>query len=231
MLERGAQESVIGGGAVPTGDLGRYNNTFVIGEAGSAFNTGTDGNYTVYLNMPLFSDDAFHAGVSGGDEWDIDDEEYADMTISELEWLRDQSNFRTIAPYYDLTDDSEDDFQEDLEKVTNCFAIKFGLNTTVSTTDGAGTQVNFTINPRDSNDIPAEVVVDGVNIWVIFYEPITCYDGMYNFDVGIEFGHNIYLGNITTCRLATPEDDDNLGASVDLNTAELIHYLQHGGVA
>ena len=147
----------------------------------------------------------------------------------EMNWLRDQSNFRTISPYYDLTDDVNDDFTKDLEMVTNCFAIKFGFNDTVSTTDGAKAQVNLTIRARDSNEIPAEIIVDGTFIWIIFTEPIVCYDESYNFDIDLSFADlcDIYLGNITTVRVETFDDDDNLGTATVLCEAFLDLYNQH----
>lgn len=225
MLNRGDMDSTDGSGA-DIGDMRPYNNTFVPLGA-TSWNRGESGNYTIFLNMPLYSADGLHAGIVGGDEWDIDDEELADMTQAEIAWLEDQSNFRTIAPYYDLTDDAEDDYVEDLEKLTNAFAIRFNFNTTISTTDGAGTQVNFSVSERDSIPVPVEVVYDGSAILFVFYEPIVCYDNNYNFDVELEIAAHIFLANATTCRIVIPEDDDNLGAATTLNNLFIDLYDQY----
>ena len=225
MLDRGLMGDVIGSGII--GDASPYNNSWVETDA-DGFMRATDGTYTMYLKMPYESPNGYHAGVDGGDEWDMDDEELVDLLADaaihdwdidhELLWLQDQSNHRTIAPLYDLTDDTENDYISDIEKVTNCFAVRITMNTTISETDGNAAQVNFTIMDRDYNYIPAEVIYDAASIWVVFYEPITCYDQLYNFDVRFEFGTALYIASVTTNWLITPQDDDNLGAAALLNT-------------
>lgn len=232
MLEQGPQRA-----GSNIGDLSPYNNT-VGGVPADMSLRGTDGNYTVYLDAPVGSTDAYHAGSAGGDEWNIDDDELDDIMTDaaehtydidvDMNWLQDQSNHRTIAPMYDMTDDVNRQFGDHLEQYTNCFAIKFGFNASVSVEDGNRFQVNLTVMNRDSNIIPADVVYDAEYIFIIFYEPITIYDQFYNFDVELEFADHIWLGNVTTVRLVTPDDDNNLGTATAMNEAFMNNYVGCG---
>ena len=227
MLGRGDMD---GTGFPYLGDAQPYNNTWYLPIA-EGLMRGTDGDYTIYLNMPEGSANGYHAGDTGGDEWNIDADELADIVADaavhpwdidyDLLWLQDQSNFRTIAPLYDLTDDTDDDFITEIEQHTNCFNIRFTMNTSISETDGNTAQVNFTIMDRDFNEIPAEILIHAEFVDVIFYEPITCYDQLYNFDVRIEFADWIYLTSVTTNRILTPNDRNNLGGVTLLNTMYL----------
>ena len=231
MLGRGDMD---GTGYPYLGDAQPYNNTWVKGSA-DGVERGTSGTYTMYLNMPYQSAHGYHAGDTGGDEWSIDADELTEITDdaaihdydmdTDLWWLQDQSNHRTIAPLYDLTDDTNDAYDSDIEKYTNCFNIRFTMNDTLSETDGNDHQVNFTIMERDGNNIPAEVIVHGVFIDIVFYEPITCYDESYNFDVRIAFGGGLHIDSVTTNRQATPSDRNNLGGITLLNTMFLLAYV------
>jgi len=187
-------------------------------------------NGTVVMNMPWNSTVGWHAGTTGGDEWDIDEDdldviddgidpitlEYTD----EMEWLRDQRNFRTIAPYYDLVDDTLKDYDSDLERITNAFAVRFSFNTTINMTDyfnpttpglAADAQVNFTLYERDYIAEPAEIIFSGDEIYVVYLDPIT-FSGIYSFDFEIDLGPGINCSAVETGRLIVPQDDHNLGA-------------------
>lgn len=188
-------------------------------EAGTDYARGVDGHYVTELDLPYNDPHGLHAGDDGGDGWEIEDEEYDEMTPAEGYWLRDQKNFRTIAPLYDLNDDDGKNFDDELELTTNCFAVNFTFNTSLSEVATDANWVNFTLYERDYNDIPAEVVFDVTDILVIFYEPITCYDHFYSFEFNIEFNKGINCTGVYTGRIFTPYDDDNLGAWTEINVA------------
>lgn len=234
LLTRGNMDGVLD---ATFGDARAYNNTFT---PISVHNLrGVSGNYTVVLNMPYNSPHGWHAGTTGQDEWNIDADELAEIVAAakidylqeefntDIQWLKDQSNFRTMAPYYDITDDNDRDFGDDLEQLTNAFAIRFGFNGSVSLTDGNAAQVNLTIRERNYNAIPAEVVYSGAYIYVVFYEPITCYGESYNFDIELEFTAGVgalWMGNVTTVRLEVPRGDTNLGTAAALGLMRLVNY-------
>jgi len=184
-------------------------------------NSTNDGHFVVELDMLWNSAHGLHAGDTGGDEWEVDDDEWDEMTPSEHYWMRDQKNFRTIAPLYSLNDDVGKNFDDELELYTNCFAVNFTLNDTVSEVVGNVNYINFTLAERDYKDIPAEVIFDVTSILVIFYEPIVCYDHYYSFEFDIEFGNEINCTGVYSGRIFTPYDDDNLGAWTEINQAEL----------
>lgn len=189
--------------------------------AGLKYTRNDNGSYVVILDLPHNSTNQPHCGDDDGANWEIDDEEFDDMTATELLWLYDQRNFRSIAPFYDMVDDDDKDYDDDLEIVTNCFAVNFTFNDTVSLVDGELTQVNITLDERDYVAEPAEVVVSGASILIIFYEPILCYPGPYSFDIDIGVSTDINCTSVTTGRIFTPEDDDNLGDWTLINTAPL----------
>ena len=198
---------------------------------GFPFYNNTDtGRFTVVLNTPYNSTDGHHAGVVGGDEWDIDRDELDDMTRDELFWLADQSNFRTVAPYYDIQDDTLKDYSsyEKLEMLTNAFAVRFRFNTTISLVAGNVFQVNMTLSDRDGIDVPAELVISGTDVYAIFYEPITFTNHMYNFDIDIfTIGVDINCTYVQTGRIVVPQGDSpfSLGAFTVYNTATLWDIL------
>ena len=200
-------------------------------------------NGTVVMSMPWNSTVGWHAGTTGGDEWNIDEDDLdlieADIdpiTLEyreEMEWLRDQRNFRTIAPYYDLVDDTIKDYGNDLEQLTNAFAVRFSFNTTINMTDyfnpttpglAVDAQVNFTLYERDYKTNPMELVFSGDEIYIIFTEPIV-FDGAYTFDFEIDLGPNINCTAVETGRLIVPRDDINLGAYTAYSAMRFRNFL------
>jgi hypothetical protein len=89
------------------------------------------------------------------------------------------------------------------------------MNGTISTTNGAVDQVNFTI---DDEDLPIEVVIDGVYIHCIFYESIDFDTGINSFMFEMEFGAQIHLDQVESGRIVVPREDDNLGTFTAYST-------------
>ncbi|KKM25678.1 hypothetical protein LCGC14_1592560, partial [marine sediment metagenome] len=164
------------------------------------------------------------------DEWDIDHDEFQDMTRNEIFWLRDQANFRTIAPYYDLNDDTLKDYSghEELERLTNAFAVNFTFNDSISLVAGNVKQVNMTVADRDGISPPIELIVSDTSMLLIFYEPITFKNYMYNFDIDIfTIGSDINCTYVQTQRIFVPQGDSptTLGARQLINSARLFDDL------
>jgi len=194
------------------------------------YNATDTGTFTVILNIPWNSTDGLHEGVVGGDEWDIDHDEFQDMTRNEIFWLRDQANFRTIAPYYDLNDDTLKDYSghEELERLTNAFAVNFTFNDSISLVAGNVKQVNMTVADRDGISPPIELIVSDTSMLLIFYEPITFKNYMYNFDIDIfTIGSDINCTYVQTQRIFVPQGDSptTLGARQLINSARLFDDL------
>ncbi|KKK75842.1 hypothetical protein LCGC14_2869670, partial [marine sediment metagenome] len=202
-----------------------------------------DINGTVVMNMPWNSTVGLHAGTTGGDEWDIDEDDLDEIEAEidpitleyreEMEWLRDQRNFRTIAPYYDLVDDAIKDYASDLERFTNAFAVRFSFNDTINMTDyfnpttpglAVDAQVNFSLYERDYFGEPAEVIFSGNEIYIVYTSPIT-FDGIYSFDFEINLGPNINCSAVETGRLAIPQDDNNLGVYTVYSAMRFRNFL------
>lgn len=165
----------------------------------------TDANITLVMDCPHHTTTNIHAN---SDDWAVDDEEWDDMTESEKDEYYDEKYWRSQAPLYVPADDDEKEFDDDLEKLTEAFALKFDFNGTISTTDGNAAQVNMTVN---DDDLPIEVIISGDLIYLVFYETISFETGDYDFDLEVEFGDDIHLDDIDSGRIEVPRDDDNLG--------------------
>lgn len=166
----------------------------------------TNNNLTVIMDVDHYTTANIHANT---DDWDVDDDDWTDMTTEEREEYYDEANFRSQETLYSPHDDLEKDFDDPLEKLTDAPCLRFIFNESVSTTDGSVTQINFTVN---NEDLPIEVVYHGVNIDLIWYEGIDFLDGAYNFDIEILFASNISLSDVDSGRIVVPRGDDNLGA-------------------
>ena len=174
-----------------------------------AFNT--DGNYTLVLDCPHYTTSNLHAN---SDDWDVTDDDWDEMTTTEKEWYYDEANVRDQAPFYNPADDDEKDYSDDLERLTNAFACRLTMNGSISTTDGNDAQVNFTMT---DSDIPAEVIISGVYVYIVWYETIEFDSGAISERMEIEFGEDIHLDNAQSGRLEVPRDNYGLGTFTELS--------------
>jgi hypothetical protein len=163
------------------------------------------GNFTLAMDVPQWTYTNTHVGSN----WDIEQSEYDDYSSSELEFVHAEANWRCQAPTYNPATDLEKSGEEDgLEALTNAFVIRWTYNTSVSTTDGAATQINMTI----TDDTNAEVVIDGTYIYMIFTDVIDFEDGPVLVDFEYQEATDIYASNVQSGRLVVPRDEDSLGA-------------------
>jgi len=167
----------------------------------------TDGNYTMLFDIPHYTTTAgeLHADTS---DWDIDSDKWDDFDAEDKAEYYDEKYFAGQYPTYILTDDDEKDYDDPLEQLTDALAFKMIFNDSVSTTDGSATQVNCTF--LDTLD-DIEIIIDGANIWFVFYEAVTFTGGAETFDFELKFGADITLSDIDSGRIAVPRSDDNLG--------------------
>lgn len=170
----------------------------------------TDGNFSLSLDFPHYTTANKHAGVN----WDIDADEFDELTENQLQELYNEQNYRSEAPLYIPGDDTEKDFADDLEKVTEAFAFQFTMNTTISKTDGNVRQVNMTI--LNDNDA-IELVISGEYIYFIFVEII---EAPYALNFEIQMAANITFSTVKSGRIAVPQDEDNLGSFTALSTLQ-----------
>jgi hypothetical protein len=202
---------------------------------GDEWNGWTCSNLTIVMDQPNYDVTDPHYGDTGIQEWDIDDDEYADMDAEEREWIFDHRNWRTAAPLYDIADDLDKEYDEDLNMMTNAFVVRFRFNTTVSEVDGATTEVNATLMERNFDAYDIEIVYSNDTIYCIFTEPKTWADELLSFDIQITMGTAInctgdsattlvHECGVFTGRLTLPYDDAPIGVFTQLAQAPLPRY-------
>ena len=170
-------------------------------------------NMTLVMNVPEYT----HANIHSGSNWAVEESEYDDMSTAELEFHHDEANWRSQAPVYVPADDLEKTGGAGLESVTNAFCIRWTYNTTVSTADAATTQINMTI----TDNTQAEVVIDGVYIYMIFYGEVNFDYGSFIVEFEYEEGHRIYATTVQSGRILVPRGTQSLGAFTAYSTVGL----------
>lgn len=182
----------------------------------------TNGDYTVHMDLPENSTEGLHLeGEVAGEEWELTEEVYADYSAKQIAWLRDQRYHRTQAPFYDMVDDLDKGYNDELEYLTNAFAVRFTFNDSIDETDASDTEVNFTLTQRNFVNYPIKVVYSGAFIYCIYYEPITWNYELQSFDFRIDQAVNITASAVATGRLELPYDASPLGTFTVLSTAPL----------
>lgn len=158
-----------------------------------------DGNYTLILtgfpNHPSLDWSERHVG----DDFITSSSDYDDFSTSNKEKYNDEENWCSLAPIYNPENDDDKDFDDGLELFTKAPAFKFKFNDTISTTDGAVTQVNCTVENSE-----VETIVTGQYIYMI---PLIEIIPGYDIDYELELGANITCSNIYSGTLDVPDDD------------------------
>ena len=159
-----------------------------------------DGNYTVIMDFPGYTITNTHVG----DDWDMDDDDWDDLDSDDKLDYYDERNWRNQAPNYVLGDDTNNDFEDNVEQLTEAYALKLVFNDTISSTDGEATQINVSI--ADSE--PVETATSGTFLFIVFYEPISA---IATLDFEISLAVNITCSYIYSGRLAVPGDINSIG--------------------
>ena len=173
---------------------------------GNAGNTTSiyqgSGNYTMFLDVPLWSADEPHCGS----DWNMEDCPPAMDDPDTEDWLitYNERSHRCQAPLYVPGDDDSKEFETHLEQLTDAFVLKITFNATVNCTDGSTNQVNMTIMDELYSE-PIELVSCGDAIYVVFYDPIDFFPKAYSFSYEIVFGTTIEWCNIESGRMVIPK--------------------------
>ena len=171
-------------------------------------NLSTSDNYTLIMDCDHYMTTA--AQMHYGDDWETTTSEFNDLDASDKLWFYDEKNFACLDVIYDTSVDTDKDFDDPLERLTNAPAIKFTFNTTLSTVDGNTAQVNFTVG----NEVPAEIVYSGTIIYLIFYDDISFEYGSVSYLFEMQTSTHIELDDVDSGWLTVPGDDDTTGAFV-----------------
>lgn len=149
-----------------------------------------------------------------GDGWETTDTKYTELETVDQLFFQDQANYRCEFPTYNPSLDSDKDGQDDLEVVTNVFAIEITFNATISLVDGSVFQVNLTIN----DDSPIELAYSGTKIFMLFHRVIDFKAGPYSIAFDIAMATNISASTVKSVRVPTPYETSSLGTPVVLST-------------
>ena len=135
----------------------------------------TNGNYTIVCDVPHYTPTTAQLHVGTG--WAMTTAEFDELTISTRNTYYDEAQWCSYDPLYVATDDAMTvEPRYDIEFFTDCPAFKFIFNATAGS-------VNFTLD----DSVDAVLIADGVNLYVIFYEPLVFLDGIQSFDYEIEY--------------------------------------------
>ena len=192
------------------GTMGAIDLTYVNGDTGVPLGnrTVTSDNYTLIMDCDHYMTTA--AQMHYGDDWETTTSEFNDLDASDKLWFYDEKNFACLDVIYDTSVDTDKDFDDPLERLTNAPAIKFTFNTSLSTVDGNAAQVNFTVG----NEVPAEIVYSGTFIYLIFYDDISFEYGSVSYLFEMQTAAGVHLSDVDSGWLTVPGDDDNTGAFV-----------------
>jgi hypothetical protein len=161
----------------------------------------TDGNFTLEFKYPTYTTSELHYGS----EWEISTDDYEDMTQDEKEDLWNENLWRAQGPRYLLSEDTDNDFDDQWEKITQTYGFKFTFNQSLNTTDGSLHQVNMTLDA----DAPFTKVISGEYIYLLGEEVIDCKYGAYELGLEMTFASNVSISNVHSVRFDVPKEEDS----------------------
>lgn len=157
--------------------------------SGTAWDRATDINGTIPLWYPTVTKTEVHRGNHFEIETDL-----ADCSQTILDKLWNEKYYRNMPTLFTLTDDTSDhDHTSDYSWITETFMIEFIFNATISTTDGAVTQVNFTAEC----DYNFQIELDAANLYFVTTESWDTLLG--NFEMFFEISMGTHI-NCTTVK-------------------------------
>lgn len=171
-------------------------------------NQSTSDNYTLIMDCDHYMTTL--AQMHYGDDWETTTAEFNDLDASDKAWYYDEKNFACLDVIYDTSVDTDKDFDDRLERLTNAPAIKFTFNATLSTVDGNTAQVNFTVG----NEVPAEIVYSGTFIYLVFYDDISFEYGSVSYLFEMQTSTHIELDDVDSGWVTVAGDDDTVGPFV-----------------
>lgn len=144
----------------------------------------TDGNYTIVFDVPHYTTTAAQLHVGTG--WEMSSSDFDELSASQQLVYYDEAPWASFNPLYVPTDDAMTTYPRyDIEYYTDCPAFKFIFNATASS-------VNFTLDA----DVDAVLIADGVNIYVVFHDPLTFTSGIQSLGFEIEYPSDVELSDV-----------------------------------
>ena len=138
-----------------------------------------------------------------GTGWKMSSTDFDDLTTIQLERLYNERYHRNMPTLFSLADDTADHSKTsgDYMTITETSAIEIVFNTTISNTDGAATQVNFSADC----DIDHFVEQDGTRMFVVFGETWDCYNmGIFVTNFEVDCAVNITGATVKIGRIVIP---------------------------
>ena len=154
------------------------------------------GNYTIPLWYPTVTKTELHQGRYFAIEDDI-----ADLSAKTLTKLYNERWYRSMPTLYSLADDTcTHGLSGDYEWISETFAIEFIFNDTISTTDAAATQVNFTA----TCDYDFIVDYDDATMYFITTESWNTLNGNFEMLFEVTTADDITINSIKAGRIVIP---------------------------
>ena len=149
----------------------------------------TEDDFTILTQFPYASDNQLHVGTN----WGISAAVYNGMTATEKLYYRNQANFRSMRPLYDLSVDTYNNYDTNEGRLTSTFCFRFTANDTISIVDENVNQINITIATADIYSWDYEI--SGANIYVYSIGYLT---GNFKLRYTMSCGAEIKINNISS---------------------------------
>ena len=179
------------------------------GMATWAVNESTSDNYTLYIDFPSFNTSGTHVG----NDWDITDDDWDDLTDLEQSFYRDEANFRSASPIYSPVVDTDKDFSTTWERITTAYCIRFTMNTTIVETEGNAAEARFEVSEDYANLVTFKVI--GVYVYMVFSQTIMA-GAIIPFEAN--FGAEIKTTTVQSGTVSIPGDISSINEFAALST-------------
>lgn len=164
---------------------------------GDEFDKSTSGNYTISLWFPSVTKTELHRGT----HYDITDD-LADLSQKTLDKLWNEKYYRNMPTLFSLADDIADHTKiGDYAMITETFAIEIDFNATISSTDAATTQVNFTADC----DLDFLIEIDDDALYFVSTESWDTLIENFEMFFEISMGTHILVSSIKAGRVVIPD--------------------------
>lgn len=165
-------------------------------EGGDEWDKTTSGNYTIPLWYPTVTTTEPHQGRYFTIEDDI-----ADLSAKTLADLYNEKYYRNMPTLFSLADDTcTHGLSGEYEWITETSAIEIVFNDTISTTDAAITQVNFT----GTCDYDVLIEIHNDTLYAVLTETWGTFYSNFEFAFEISMGTNISCSSVKAGRVVIP---------------------------
>ena len=163
---------------------------------GDEWDKAADGNYSIPLWYPTVTTTERHRGTY----FDVTDD-LADLSQTTLDKINNEKYYRCMPTLFSLADDVADHTKiGDYAMITETFAIEIDFNVTISSVDGAATQVNFTADC----DYDFLIEIDDDALYFIATESWNTINGNFEMNFEITTAANITCSSVKAGRIGLP---------------------------